>query len=350
MTAEQDDVIAFLSRPESFGLRGGTVERIETHCSIVFLAGDRAYKLKRVIRYSALDYTTLALRQAACAAELRLNRRTAPDIYLAVYEIRRAPAGGLMFDGAGPLVEPVVVMRRFPQTALFDYLLEHGGLTPALMQALGRAVARLHNMAEPMPQFGGSAALRQVIADNARELARVANALDGADVSALTSRTGAALEAQAELLDRRRQQGKIRRGHGDLRLANICLWAGEPTPFDGIEFSDEISCIDVLYDLAFLLMDLLVHERADLANAVLEAYLGLAPETEGLRALPLFLALRAGTRAYALAGSAARQTSPEAAARKMAQARRHITAGLEFLAPGWRGLTRINAPAPPAAF
>ncbi|MDR3505763.1 MAG: phosphotransferase [Acidocella sp.] len=343
MTESQDEVIGFLSRPESYGLHGGTVEKIETHCSIVFLAGERAYKLKRAIRYSALDYTTLARRQAACAAELVLNRRTAPEIYLGVSTICRAPGGGMMFNGPGPVLEPVVAMRRFAQTMLFDHLLEHGRLTPALMQALGRAIARLHNGAERTPQFGGSAAMRRVIADNARELAHVASALDGADASALTSRTAAALEDVAELLDRRRAEGKVRRGHGDLRLANICLWSGVPTPFDAIEFSDEIGCIDVLYDLAFLLMDLLVHGRADLANAAFDAYLDVAPETDGLRALPLFLALRAGTRAYALAGSAARQADPAQAARKMALARLHIAAGLGFLAPHWRGLTRINA-------
>lgn len=343
MTDSQDEVIDFLSRLESYGLHGGAVEKIETHCSIVFLAGERAYKLKRAIRYSSLDYTTLVRRQAACAAELVLNRRTAPEIYLSVSTICRFPDGRLAFDGSGPVLEPVVVMRRFAQTMLFDHLLEQGRLTPALMQALGRAVARLHNGAERTPQFGGSAAMRRVIADNARELARVANALDGADVSVLTTRTASALEDVAELLDRRRAEGKVRRGHGDLRLANICLWAGEPTLFDAIEFSDEIGCIDVLHDLAFLLMDLLVQDRADLANAALDAYLKATPETEGLSALPLFLALRAGTRAYALAGSAARQADPEQAERKMALARRHIAAGLGFLAPGWRGLTRINA-------
>lgn len=339
----QEEVIWFLSRPESYGLHGGAVEKIETHCSVVFLAGERAYKLKRAIRYSSLDYTTLAQRQAACAAELVLNRRTAPEIYLGVSAISRGPDGGLVFDGPGTVLEPVVVMRRFAQTALLDHLLAHGGLTPALMQALGRGIAQLHNAAEPTPAFGGSAAMRRVIADNARELARVATALDGADVSALTTRTTLALDQVAGLLDRRRVEGKVRRCHGDLRLANICLWDGVPTPFDAVEFSDEIGCIDVLYDIAFLLMDLLVHGRADLANAALDAYLGLAPETEGLHALPLFLALRAATRAYALAGSASRQADPDQAARKMALARRHIAAGLGFLSPNWRGLTRINA-------
>ena len=125
----------------------------------------------------------------------------------------------------------------------------------------------------------------------------------------------------------------MRRCHGDLRLANICLYAGRPTLFDCIEFSDEIGCIDVLYDLAFLLMDLQLRGRGDLGNVVFNAYLDLAPETDGLRALPLFLALRAATRSYALAGSAGRRTDPQEAARLLAFARRHIDAGIEFLAP-----------------
>lgn len=329
----QDEVIDFLSRPESYGLHGGSVERIETHCSIVFLAADRAYKLKRTIRYAALDYTTLALRQAACAAELVLNRRTAPDIYLGVHAICRNAHGELAFEGPGTVLEHVVVMRRFAQTALFDHMFDHGGLTHPLMQALGRVIARLHIAAERTPDYGGSTAIRRVIADNATELARVAVVLDGADVSKLSSGAAVALDAVAALLDQRQREGKVRRCHGDLRLANICLWSGAPTPFDAIEFSDEISCIDVLYDLAFPLMDLQMHGRGDLANAVFNAYLDLAPETEGLRALPLFLALRAATRSYTLAGSAGRQADAAQAVRKLALARQHISAGIGFLAP-----------------
>jgi aminoglycoside phosphotransferase family enzyme len=126
----------------------------------------------------------------------------------------------------------------------------------------------------------------------------------------------------------------VRRCLGDLRLANICLFAGRPTLFDCIEFSDEIGCIDVLYDLAFLLMDLRLRGRDDLCKVVLDAYLGLMPETDGLRALPLFLALRAATRSYALAGSAQRRTDVQEAARLLAEARRHIDAGIEFLGSG----------------
>jgi aminoglycoside phosphotransferase family enzyme len=329
----QLEVIEFLSRPASYGIADGGVERIETHCSIVFLAADRAYKLKRAIRYASLDYTTLGLRRAACEAELALNRRTAPELYLDVRSINRGGDGALAFDGLGPALDHVVVMRRFDQADLFDHMAERGSLTPELMAELGEAVAHLHLAAEITPGCGGSAAIARVIADNSRELARVAAVLDGAAVGTLESRAVAALQAMAALLDRRRAEGKVRRCHGDLRLANICLYGGRPTLFDCIEFSDEIGCIDVLHDLAFLLMDLLVRGHDDLGNAVFNAYLDLAPETDGLRCLPLFLALRAATRSFALAGGAGREADPGRAAGKLALARRHIGAGIGFLAP-----------------
>ncbi len=329
---DQDAVIDFLADPATYGAKGD-VDRIDTHCSIVFLTADRAYKLKRAIRYASLDYTTRELRQAACEAELVLNRRTAPDLYLGVHSINRDVGGALAFDGAGPALDHVVAMRRFAQSKLFDRMADGGRLTPGLMHALGEAVGRLHMTAESTPLRGGSDAIRRVIADNDRELAKVAAELDGAAVGTLSSRSRAALDGLAGLLDQRRAEGKVRRGHGDLRLANICLYAGRPTLFDCIEFSDEIGCIDVLYDLAFLLMDLQLRGRGDLGNVVFNAYLDLVPEMDGLRALPLFLALRAATRSYALAGGARRRANRREAARLLAQARRHIDAGIGFLAP-----------------
>jgi aminoglycoside phosphotransferase family enzyme len=329
----QNEVIAFLSDPTRHDTVAGGVERIDTHCSIVFLAADRAYKLKRAIRYSSLDYTTLEARRSACEAELVLNRRTAPELYLSVRSINRGADGVLAFEAPGPAVDYVVVMRRFAQSDLFDRMEETGRLTPDLMRALGDAVARFHLAAETTPGFGGGAAIRQVIADNDRELERVAPQLNGAAVGDLSLQARTALGLVADLLDQRRAEGKVRRCHGDLRLANICLWSGRPTLFDCIEFSEEIGCIDVLYDLAFLLMDLHLRNRGDLGNAVFNAWLDVMPESDGLRALPLFLALRAATRSYALAGGAARQTDPCQAARRLALARRHIQAGIDFLRP-----------------
>jgi uncharacterized protein len=151
--SDQDAVIEFLADPASYGAQGDVV-RIDTHCSIVFLTGDRAYKLKRAIQYASLDYTTRTLRKAACDAELALNRRTAPELYLNVRAINRSPSSALTFDGEGPALDHVVVMYRFAQQDLFDHMARTERLTPELMQTVGEAVARLHLGAEVTPDHG----------------------------------------------------------------------------------------------------------------------------------------------------------------------------------------------------
>jgi aminoglycoside phosphotransferase family enzyme len=317
----QQEVIEFLSRAESYGALGDTVERIETHGSLVFLCGERVYKLKREIAYASLDFLTLQKRERACHAELLLNRRTAPGIYLAARSITRDSAGRLAFDGKGEVLDWVVVMRRFPQSALFERMALAGELTPSLMQALGVEVARFHAGAERTPAFGGSTGIHRSIETNHHELCRHRWLLDADAVQALCHDQLTLLDQLSTELDRRRHEGYVRRCHGDMRLANICLFEGRPTLFDGIEFSDEIACIDVLHDLAFVLMDLQHHRLADLAPLVLRAYLDESGEAEDCRPLPLFLSVRAATRCFTLASSAQRQTTPETAEAKAAQAR-----------------------------
>ncbi|MFL5283906.1 MAG: phosphotransferase [Rhodopila sp.] len=331
MSALQQAVIDFLSDPASYGRPDARVERVETHCSIVFLVADGAYKLKRAIRFASLDYTTVERRRAACESELRLNARTAPDLYLAVRAITCGVDGTLAFDGTSPALDHVVVMRRFAQSALFDCMAEAGQLTPPLMRDLGTTIARFHADAPVVRTLGGSDGTRRMIADNDRKLARVGATLDGAPVATLGVRTRETLGRIADLLDVRRAEGRVRRCHGDLRLANICLFANRPTLFDCIEFDEDIGSIDVLYDLAFLLMDLHLRGRGDLGNVVLNAYLDRTHETGGLRVMPLFLSLRAATRSYALATAAGRRADANEARALVAQARRHIAAALGFL-------------------
>jgi uncharacterized protein len=336
---QQQDVIDFLSRGASYGLPAERVETIGTHSSVIFLIDDRAYKLKRAIQFSALDYSTRRLRERACRAELVLNRRTAPDIYLAVRSINRAPDGSLHFDGPGIPVDHVVVMRRFVQQAQFDRMADAGRLTPQLMRALGRCVARFHMAASPTQAFGGRHPVRQAIEENHRQLVRSARLLPADALPALRGRTIATLEALAPLLDQRRARGMVRRCHGDLRLANICLFAGRPTLFDCVEFSDDLGCIDVLYDLAFLLMDLQVRGLGGLAAAVFANY--RHDSDEAGRLLPLFFSMRAATRSWELAGSAQRQSDASARQQRLTLARRHLAASYRFLLrpPAWLSAT-----------
>ncbi len=302
---DQHEVVEFLSRGASYGRPGETPQRVDTHISVVFLLGDRVYKLKRAIRFSFVDYTSLAARERCCRAELALNRRTAPALYRAVRAITRRPEGGLEWDGSGPAVDFVVEMQRFEERDLFDRMARDGRLDVALMVNLADAIAAFHAEAEPAPGFGGSASLRDVIADNHQYLLSGAPPLERGAVEALFAASQAALEQASALLDARRAGGKVRRCHGDLHLRNICLFGGAPTLFDCIEFSDEIACIDVLYDIAFLLMDLEHRGLRGLANAVFNRYLDRTQEHAGLAALPLLLSTRAGVRAKVAVASLA---------------------------------------------
>ena len=297
MANDQAQALDFLSRGESFGLVDETPRRIDTHISIVFLVGDRVFKMKRALKLSFLDYSALAERERLCRAEFDLNRRTAPALYRAVRRLTRAPDGGIEWDGGGPLIEPVLEMARFGDDALFDHLATAGKLTPAQMVQLGDIIAEFHASTEITPGFGGSAGIASVIADDHANLRSGCPPLDRDEVDALRRAEESALARQATLLDARQGQGKVRRCHGDLHLRNICLFEGKPTLFDCIEFSDEIACIDTLFDLAFLLMDLEHRGLRGLGNILFNRYFDRSGEVAGLAALPLFLSVRAGIRA-----------------------------------------------------
>jgi aminoglycoside phosphotransferase family enzyme/predicted kinase len=325
MTEEaQRETVAFLSDPQTHG--GAEVETITTHASRIFMAGDRVYKLKRAVKYSYLDFSTPELRGKSCAAELRLNRRTAPNLYLDILPIIRTP-GGLKLGGPGSeAVDWVVVMQRFPQEALFSRLAEAHKLTPVLMRDLADRIAAFHRDADVMPDFGGIAGVEQVIAINDENLRR-----DGppeisvAEADALTAAARKAARQCAPLLERRREAGKVRQCHGDLHLRNICLIDGEPTLFDCIEFNPSLAAIDVLYDLAFLLMDLIHRGDRTEASIVFNRYMDVSDEADGLAAMPLFLCLRAWVRAHVTA------TAAKSGAGDVADARRYFDLACKFL-------------------
>src|SRR5437764_3417856 len=168
MADPQAEIIAFLREPSSYPAVAGPVDTIETHISIVFLAGNRACKLKRAVKYSYVDFSTPAQRRAACAAKLRLNRRTAPQLYLEVRAIVRRPDGSIGWAGEGEALDWVVVMRRFEQKQLLDNVAMTGGLTAPLMLALTAHIAEFHQRAEPRPKHGGGAAMAALVETNIR--------------------------------------------------------------------------------------------------------------------------------------------------------------------------------------
>ncbi len=296
-TYDQKEVTAFLCRGEAFGLPEQHVERIETHAAIIFLVGDRAYKLKRAVRYSFLDFSTLAKRHLVLESEFRLNSRTAPNLYRRLVAVTRGAAGKLAIDGEGQPVEWLLEMRRFDQDALFDNLAEQGKLDGSLMVSLANVVADLHRRAE-VQSGGGYEAMAAIVDGNASDLTSLSDDVGRADdVARLIEGTRDALLQHQSLLNERAEHGFIRRCHGDLHLGNIFLEGECPVLFDCLEFDEALASIDVFYDLAFLMMDLCHRGLQQLARLLFNAYLDQTWDDNGSALLPLFLAIRATIRA-----------------------------------------------------
>jgi aminoglycoside phosphotransferase family enzyme/predicted kinase len=332
MAYDQRDVIEFLSTPSSYGTTVQRVDVIETHASLVFLAGDRAYKLKRAVKYPYLDFSSVERRRVACEAEFTLNCRTAPKLYLEVRALGRLSDGRVGFAKDRPAIDWLVVMRRFEQTLLFDALAQGGRLSAPLMNELAGQIADFHVMAEPRLDYGGAPALAAIVETNHRCLTEATNAgFDPGRIEEIRERSLLRLAAVGALLDRRRAAGKVRRCHGDLHLRNVCLFEGKPTLFDCLEFSDELASVDVLYDLAFLLMDLEHRGLADFASLTLNRYLDLTGEDDGLAAMPLFLSSRAAIRAHVTATAMGQATGSEAKSEMAAEARRYLDLAAQTL-------------------
>jgi aminoglycoside phosphotransferase family enzyme/predicted kinase len=294
----QEQVFALLADPATHG--GAEVKRIDTHAASVFLAGDRAYKVKRAVRFPFLDYSTLDQRKAACAAELEVNRAFAPKIYRRIVPITRAADGRLALDGEGEPVEWAVEMQRFDEEATLDRLAEHGRIDAALADRLGRMVAAAHRAAPVIDAEPWIGRLAAILEQNQAAFRQDAGLFPRRAAGVLDALSRAAYAGIRELLRARGRQGLVRRGHGDLHLGNIVLIDGDPVLFDAIEFDPLIAAGDVLYDLAFLLMDLVERDLKDAANAVLNRYLAETRKPEDLDALvalPFFLSLRAAIRA-----------------------------------------------------
>jgi aminoglycoside phosphotransferase family enzyme/predicted kinase len=279
---------------------------IDTPAARVVLIGHRAYKLKKAVDFGFLDYSTVERRVWATRRELAFNREGAPTLYRAVRWIRRSADGVLALDGPGDDIEIVLEMRRFADESLLAAA--PGRLDGDLSEALGRAVARSHAASAPDPDAGGPPALGYTITSNAQHLRALAPVLGADAVERVVSATAAAFERLAPLLTARTAAGFGRRCHGDLHLGNVLVEDGAPVLFDCIEFNDRLSRIDVLYDLAFLLMDLSFRGRDDAACRVLAGWIdeaarhGLAG-LDGLAALPLFQSVRAAVRTHVSAAN-----------------------------------------------
>jgi len=302
---------AFLATPQAYGLGEQVpVTLIETHISKVFLAGQRAYKQKKSVDFGYLDFTSVDKRHDACLHELELNRRTAPELYLSVIPVRQKDTGFVLGPGEGPIVDWLLQMVRFEQSDVLSSKAHDGSLSVEVVEALVRFLADFHRAAEVRTEAGGAARFAQVLKRNEENYAPfIGSIYDVDEIQQLNDEARRLLGTVSSLLDARRGEGWVRHCHGDLHLGNVALIDGVPVPFDCIEFNDDFARIDILYDLAFLLMDLNFRAKENAAlrgfsNAALNAYLQASPISEwlshvrGLAAMPFFMSCRAGVRSH----------------------------------------------------
>jgi len=292
----QDRVFAFLTDPATHP----GVHRIDTHAAAVFLEGASALKIKLAARFPYLDYSTLAKRKAACDEEIKVNRPFAPQIYHRVVPITQNADGSLGIDGSGPPVEFAIEMTRFDERQTIDHLAEAGEPDRDLVDAIADVIAASHAVAPPAPAEPWIESIPAFIDDNS--MAFRTAAFPASDVDDLDDASRSAFCRVRKLLEQRGKQGYVRRCHGDLHLANIVLIEHKPVLFDAIEFDLTIASVDIVYDLAFPMMDLLHYGRRAAANDLLNRYLKTAPleHIDALAALPLFMSLRAAIRAKVL--------------------------------------------------
>jgi aminoglycoside phosphotransferase family enzyme/predicted kinase len=328
------EVAAWLAAGAGGGVPAERV--IETSIAWVYLFADRVLKLKKPVDFGFLDFSTVAQRRWASERELDFNRETAPDLYRCVHSVARDDRGRLALDGAGEVVDWVVEMRRFADGALLSE--RPGGVDAALAQTLGREIARFHMKAERCDLAAGRDSLAYVLDSNAALLRSKADVLGAPAVERLLEATQAAFDQVSGLLLRRGEAGFVRRCHGDLHLGNIMIERGRPVLFDCIEFNDTLSRIDVLYDFAFLLMDLDFRGARPAANRALNGWLDEAargfPEAQlwtGLQALPLYQSVRAAIRAHVVVHQG-----------EVDLARRYIAAAQGHLAPASPSLMAVG--------
>ncbi len=331
----QAKVLAMLENPPTHGT-AGPVTRIDTHAAVVILAGDSAWKMKRAVRFPFLDYSTLEKREIACKREIEVNRPNAPQIYRDAVPVTMEADGHLTIDGQGETVEWLVHMTRFDETRTLDILAERGPLPDGMADQLADIFAAAHATAPPVDEAGAADwidDLESYVDQNRAAFLANPDLFPPERVRMLNAEANAMLSWIRPLLDQRGRTGSIRRCHGDAHLGNIVLIDDKPVLFDAIEFDDRIATGDVLYDLAFPLMDLVLRGHESDANRLLNRYLAETQrlaDLEDLAALPFFMLMRACIRAK-VAASRAVNLAPENRQAALDDAIRHFELAERFL-------------------
>lgn len=280
----------------SFAAADAPIQLIQTHISYVLLTGDYAYKIKKPLNFGFLDYSTLERRQHFCEEELRLNQRAAAELYLAVIPITQEAEDGapkFQLGGSGEIVDYAVKMQQFPQDTLLTELYERGELTEALLQELATVIAKFHletTTNDYICSFGEVSQVRQAFDENYEQTEQYIGGPQTQQQFDQTRTYSDRFFADHEaLFTDRIQNGRIRECHGDLHLRNIAYWKQQFFLFDCIEFNEPFRFVDVMFDIAYIVMDLAARQRPDLSTVFLNAYVEQTGDWEGLQVLPIYV-------------------------------------------------------------
>lgn len=314
---DQRSIVAALLDASRYPHPAKSVRLFETHVSWVLLAGRYAYKIKKAVHPGFLDFRKLEDRKYYCEEEIRLNKRLAPRIYLDVVSI--GGDYGNPAIGKTPAIEYAVRMRRFDSSKTLDRLVDSGKLSPLHVDMLAKRIAAFHQGLSPAGiDSGFGSGLIGVANASFRELEKHWSG----DLSPIKRAFESEHRRRLKCFRERLEQGHVKECHGDLHLGNIALVGNEPVPFDGIEFDEALRWIDVANEIAFPVMDLLFRNRHDLAWRLLNAYLEITGDYEGMQVFRFYLACRALVRAMV-----------DAMRNRKESAGRHLELSAESLSP-----------------
>ena len=292
--------ISSMLNPKVYDHPVKSIELIETHISWVLLTGDFAYKIKKPVNFGFLDFSTLEKRHTCCNQELRLNRRMAPDIYLDVVSITGTHDKPVI-SGEGEVVEYAVKMSQFPQSFQLDHMLMAGELGVEHMDSIARMVAKFHQaiqIADDSMDYGNKDRLYRPVEENFIQINEHLNIESYVDTLNTLQQWSKSEHAKLEsVFDQRKRDGFIRECHGDMHLRNLVWLDDRPIAFDCIEFSADLRWIDVISEVAFLVMDLQDRQQYRLASRFINSYLEATGDYSGLSVLSFYLCYRALVRA-----------------------------------------------------
>lgn len=334
------ELLHALSQVSTYPFPVDKVEMRQTHISAVFLAGPFAYKIKKPVRFSFVDFSTLEKRRYYCERELALNRRLAEHVYLGVVPIAQT-ATGVAVEGSGPVVEWAVKMVRLPDEATLEWQVQHGLAQTETMARIAERIATFHRQADRSPAIAAHATAER-IAELVRGNLEVGQQQIGRTITnpvysrlrELTESRWAELRALFD--DRARRQVPCDT-HGDLRLEHIYILANRPPPqditiMDCVEFNDAFRYADPVADMAFVVMDLLYENRRDLAEVFADSYFRVSGDVEGRQLLDWYVAYRAAVRGKVRSLLAEEpEVSEEYRQRAIAEARRYWLLALQTL-------------------